>query len=219
MLILWSFHSTKQSGRADRDLAVDLFGLEIRDRVALVDLGQAARSRRVEQDGRGERGLPRRAVADQGDVPDHIGRIVFHPRASSIECCVVQNGFLEAEECASGTAKSETLSYTRTGRRFKRLEDRFEVGRAGARRRPARSPVAGWRKESVLGVEEEPGELPGLLSATVAAVADDRVAGRGEVDPDLMGPAGQGPDLEEGRLAERPQDPEKGLGRPGLAGS
>ncbi len=63
-----------------------------------------------------------------------------------------------------------------------------------------------------VGVEEEPGELPRRLLPPVERVARDRVAGRGEMDADLVGPAGRRLDLEQGRVLEDAEDAEEGLG-------
>ena len=64
-------------------------------------------------------------------------------------------------------------------------------------------------------MEEEPGESFGKLLPAVNGVPDDRVAGRGEMDPDLVGPPRNRPDLEEGRIREGFEHPEEGLGFPG----
>jgi hypothetical protein len=70
---------TEADGGVDGDLPFDLVGVVVRDGISLVDLGQAAGRPRIEQERGRERRLPRRAVPDQGDIPDLIDSVVEPP--------------------------------------------------------------------------------------------------------------------------------------------
>ncbi len=61
-----------------RDAAALLLGVEVTDRRAVLDPAQADDRPRVEEQGLGQRGLPRATVSDKGDVADLRGRKRLH---------------------------------------------------------------------------------------------------------------------------------------------
>ena len=56
----------------ERHLAGTLLLIEVRDGVAVLDGAESLDLPRPEQEGLGQRGLPRPAVTDEGDVPDLV---------------------------------------------------------------------------------------------------------------------------------------------------
>src|SRR5512141_1581954 len=96
-------------------------------------------------------------------------------------------------------------------------DDRLEVGRQ--RRGEGQAlPCRRMKERQGMGMEEDARECPGLVLAAVDRIADDGVPGRGQVDPDLVGPPRDRLDLEERRVPEGPLDLEEGLGLFGAAG-
>ena len=72
--------------------------------------------------------------------------------------------------------------------------------RAAATSKCSASRVTGWRRPMLGGVQERAGHVEQVADAAVGAVADDRVADRGEVDADLVGAPGLQPAAQRGDL-------------------
>ena len=68
----------RRKRQRDRDLALDLLGVEVGDGGAVLDPALAVDRPRAEQQRLGEGGLPGPAVTDQGDVADLGGREGLH---------------------------------------------------------------------------------------------------------------------------------------------
>ncbi len=72
------------------------------------------------------------------------------------------------------------------------------------------------RKNKMPGVKKEPSEPFGLVLAAVAAVPDDRMPGRGKVNPDLVSPSRNRPNLEKRKFFQDFFHRIIGQGLPGL---
>ena len=90
-LILWSFHSNGARDKRERQVALLLLRVEVADGGAVLHSPHPSDRARLVEKGLGQRGLPRPAVADEGDVADLLGRKALHessaPGSLSPICC------------------------------------------------------------------------------------------------------------------------------------
>ena len=72
-------HHARGQGQRERHVALDLLGLEVAHRGAVVDPALAGDGAGGEEQGLGQRGLARPVVSDQGDVADAGRWVARHP--------------------------------------------------------------------------------------------------------------------------------------------
>ena len=80
-------HGARGQGQGDRQVALDLLGLEVAHGRAVLDLPLALGGAVGEEEGLGQRGLARAVVPDQGHVADPGRRVARHPCTSLSRRC------------------------------------------------------------------------------------------------------------------------------------